>query len=279
MGLWYHESYKDQIQFGLKIKQTLFVGQSDFQKVAIVDTEAFGRALLLDDVWMTSEWDEHYYHELLVHPAMTTAPAIEDVLIVGGGDGGSSREVLRYAEVKHLTLVEIDPMVVEACRAHLPTIGTAWDDPRLSVHFEDAIAWVERAAPASFDVILVDGADPVGPAAGLFGHPFLDACRRALRPHGVFVTQNESPVIYRDTHIQTIKTIEEVFGYSAPYYSTVPLYCGGEWSWTFGATQTRPQTLIQRRLDQIEPHTHIYNAEYHHGAFAIPNRIKRQLGR
>lgn len=279
MGLWYDEHYKDQIRIGLKVKQTLFTGQSPYQRVVVVDTEAFGRALLLDDIWMTSEWDEHYYHEMLVHPAMVTAPRIDRVLIVGGGDGGTAREVLRYPEVKEVILVEIDEMVVDACRAYLPTIGTAWEDPRLKVYYQDAVAWVQSAEASSFDVILIDGADPVGPAEGLFASTFYEACKAALKPHGVFVTQNESPVIYRDTHLQTIRRMEEVFGASHPYYSTVPLYCGGEWSWTWASPQTDPMAILPERAALVEQSTKLYNAEYHRGAFAIPNRLKRQLGR
>lgn len=279
MGLWFDEIYDDMMRFGLRVEETLYSATSPFQKIDIVKTTKHGRALLLDELWMTSEGDEFYYHEMIAHPAMTTAPQIERVLVIGGGDGGTIREVLSYPEVKECVLVEIDGLVVEACRAWLPTIGTAWEDPRLTVVIEDAIAWVQAPGRGKFDVILVDGSDPVGPAEGLFGTPFYEACRSILHPHGVLVTQSESPVIYRETHLMAVRRLEEVFGNAWPYYSVVPIYNGGEWSWTYASAQTSPFDIIASRATRAEDHTRLYNSAYHQGAFAIPNRIKKELGR
>ncbi|MEO1270619.1 MAG: polyamine aminopropyltransferase, partial [Myxococcota bacterium] len=192
MGLWYDEVFQDKFRVGLKLKQTLFTGQSDYQKVEVVDTELLGKALLIDGLWMTCEGEDAPYHELIVHPAMTTAPSIERVLIIGGGDGGTAREVLRHPEVQHVDMVEIDAMVIEACKEFLPEVGTAWDDPRLHVTVGDGIAYVKDADVAPYDVILVDGSDPVGPAKGLFDEGFYRGCSRLLKDEGVFVTQSES---------------------------------------------------------------------------------------
>ena len=113
------------------------------RKIEVIDTTGFGRVLVIDNIFMTSEYDEFLYHEMLVHPALTTAPSIERVLVIGGGDGGTVREVLRHPDVRECVMIEIDEMVVEASKQYLPGIGTAWDDPRLDVRFVDGIDYVK----------------------------------------------------------------------------------------------------------------------------------------
>lgn len=275
MGLWFDEIYEDQSRIGLKVNRTLFSGQSEYQRVDIVETAAYGRALLLDGMWMTAEGEEHTYHEMIVHPALTTAPRIERVLVIGGGDGGTVREVLRHPEVQHVDMVEIDAMVIEACQAHLPTIGTAWDDPRLVVRAEDGVAFIKNAAPASYDVILVDGADPVGPAEGLFNEAFFAACKRALTPAGVLVTQSGSPVAQRDIHVALVRTIGGVFATTRPYFQAVPLYPGALWSWTYASDAVDPAAVDAARAERVAGWAEIYNAEVHQAAFAVPNGLKK----
>ena len=202
MGPWYDEVFADRVRFGLKIRRVLYSGQSDHQKIEVLDTEQFGRVLVLDGVFMTSEADEYFYHEMMVHPAMTTAPRIRRVLVIGGGDGGTIREVLRHPEVESAVLVEIDGQVVEVCREHLASIGTAWDDPRLEVIIRDGVAFAREAVLESFDVILLDGCDPVGPSEGLFNESFYRGCARLLRPDGVFALQSETPVLLEDVFLE-----------------------------------------------------------------------------
>lgn len=274
MAIWYDEVFNDATRFGCKLTRTLFVGQSDFQKVAIVETEALGRALLLDDLWMCAEGEEKTYHELIVHPALTTAPRIDRVLIIGGGDGGTAREVLRHPEVKHVDMVEVDGLVVQASKDHLPTIGSAWDDPRLNVMIADGIDFVAKSTEL-YDVVIVDGSDPVGPAVGLFNEAFYRNCARVLQPHGVFVTQSESPNVHRDVHVEMVRTLGRVFTRVHPYYDTVSIYPGGTWSWTYASKGTSPREPIAERVARVEAVTDVYNLEMHHGIFAVPNALKR----
>lgn len=279
MTMWYEEGFEDSLRLSLKINRTLFVGQSDFQRVEIVETELMGKALAIDGLWMTSERDEKHYHELLIHPAMCTAPKVSRVLIIGGGDGGSAREVLRYAEVEHVDMVEIDGMVVEACKKYLPEIGTAWDDPRLHLYIADGIEWVNRTDLEPYDVIIVDGTDPVGPAVGLFNLEFYQACARQLAPNGVFATQSESPELYRDIHLEILGVLQQTFTHVHPYYGNVLIYPGDIWSWTFASNTVQPKELIDSRVDFISEITDIYNRDIHLGAFALPNHMRRALGR
>jgi len=277
MNEWYDEVFSDRLRFGLKVKRFLYSGRSPFQKIEVFDTYQFGRALALDSIYMTSEGEEYFYHEMLVHPALTTAPQIKRVLVIGGGDGGTVREVLRYKEVEKVVMVEIDPMVVEVCRKYLASIGTAWDDPRLELKFEDGVAFAQEANVDPFDVILLDGSDPVGPAEGLFSEAFYRACHRLLTPNGVFALQSESPVLFRDVFVSIIKTLRDIFPLVRPYFGTVPIYSAGMWSWTFASQCVDPLEIIDERVKMIESSTRYYNHAIHKAAFALPNDIKKEL--
>ena len=284
MSDWMDEVYEGTSRFGLKIKRRIVDTRSEFQQITIVETAALGRALLLDGMYMTAEKEEATYHEMLVHPALVTAPHIRRVLVVGGGDGGAVREVLRHPEVQELDLVEVDAQVVTLCREHLPRIGTAWQDPRLTVHFGDGAQWVRDCAPEYYDVILVDGSDPVGPAKALFGTAFLKGCADALTPDGVFAAQAGSPLLQRDVHLDLLRTLRRFFHQARPYYGPVSIYPGGAWSWvwaTNGATRAdRPAGAALDRLLQLErsePSCQYYNRDIHQGAFALPNHIRRAL--
>lgn len=276
MSLWYTETYDDRVRFGLKVGRTIFRERSDFQTVDIFETEMFGRALALDGVYQTSEGDEHYYHEMLTQPALVTAKTLSRVLVIGGGDGGSVREVLRHPEVEKVTMVEIDRMVVEACREHL-SICDVWDDPRLEIRYEDGVAYVNDS-DERFDVILVDGPDPVGPAAGLFENPFYQACKQKLAEGGVMAVQSESPIYMPDDFTRVVRTMREVFPYVAPYLAPVPLYASAIWSFTYASTGVQPRDIVPERLARVEAQTKYYNGDIHRAAFALPNEIKRKLG-
>ena len=262
-------------RIGVLSSRTLFDEQSPFQRVRIFETEALGRVLMLDDLWMAADHEEATYHEMISHPALTTAKRIERVLVIGGGDGGTAREVLRHPGVTRVDMVEIDGMVVEACKTHMPQVGRAWDDPRLNVIIDDGVAHVQNAAPGSYDVILVDGSDPVGPAVGLFNDAFYEACGRALTDDGVFATQAESPTLMRDVHVQMWGALEKVFSVVRPYYATISLYPGASWSWLYASKGTDPLALRAERVATAEAESTYYNAQIHRGAFAVPNHVLR----
>ena len=273
MGLWYDETYADKVRLSLKVSRTLHREQSDLQRIEIVDTEAMGRTLILDDVFMTSERDEHYYHEMLVHPALTTTPRIARVLIIGGGDGGTAREVLRHPEVERVDMVEIDGRVVEACKAHLPNFG-AWDDPRLRVEIGDGVAYARDADVDPYDVVLLDGTDPVGPGEGLFDEAFYRGVRRLLTPHGTFALQSESPFLMRDVFLDIQATLGRIFGRVHPYFGPAPIYNAGPWSWTFASQEVDPMAIDSARARRAELTAKYYNADIHRASFAVPNDLR-----
>ena len=218
--------------------------------------------------------------ELLVDPALCGAASIERVLIVGGGDGGTARECLRHAGVRQLDLVEIDGLVVEWSQQHLPSIGgAAWSDPRLQLTVGDGIAWVANAPDASYDVVIVDGSDPAGPAEGLFNRAFFEHCRRILRPGGVFVTQSESPEAFRQVHIDTVRLLRQVFGHADPLYGWVPMYPSGWWSWTFAAVDgPRYRQPDAARAAAVAEGCQIWSPRWQRGGFeAMPAFVERAL--
>jgi len=277
MGLWYDETFQDHTRLGLLSKETLFSAQSPYQKIEVIDTVGFGRVLIIDNVFMTSEYDEFLYHEMLTHPALTTAPSIERVLVIGGGDGGTVREVLRHPDVKECVMIEIDEMVVEASKQHLPGIGTAWDDPRLEVRFIDAIDYVNKSTDASYDVILLDGTDPVGPGAMLFDESFYADCKRMLSPDGVMALQSESPLLMMDMFVDIQHKLRALFCEVHPYLGPVPLYGTGTWSWTWCSNTGEPLRPIPERQAAIVEGSKAYNEDLHQAVFALPNYVRRAL--
>ncbi len=267
------------VRYGLKGK-VIVDEQSPFQRVTIIDSSRYGKGLLLDGCWMTAERLEKHYHECLVHPALCSAAETKRVLIIGGGDGGTARECLLHKGIEQLDMIEIDRRVVELSKEHLPSIGAnAWNDPRLNLKIEDGIAWASSAPNAFYDVVIVDGSDPKGPAKGLFNKAFFENCRRILRPEGVFATQSESPEAFRDIHLTIIKLMREIFDYADPLYGWVPIYPSGWWSWTF-ASLKKPRYLnpISDRAMAVAGNCQIWSPRWQQGAFAaIPAFIEREL--
>lgn len=274
MSFWFDEKFESLSRFGIRATKTLFKKQSDFQMIEIIESPKFGRVLAIDRIFMTSEFDEFLYHEMIVHPALTTASCIKRVLVIGGGDGGTVREVLTYPEVEKVVMVEIDKMVVEACREYLPTIGSAWDDPRLEVVFRDGIDFACNADVEPFDIILLDGSDPVGPAEGLFDIDFYRGCARLLKENGVFVLQSESPILQIKTFLEISAALNQIFPKVYPYFGPVPLYVSGSWSWTYATRSADPLAINEELAIRQEARCKQYNREIHRAAFALPNRFK-----
>ena len=275
---WIDEHHQG-VRYGLA-GQVLVDEQSAFQRITVIDSERYGKGLLLDGCWMTAERQERHYHESLVHPALCSAEAIDRILVIGGGDGGTARECLRHAGVRHLDMVEIDGRVVELSQKHLASLGAGcWNDPRFRLTVGDGIAWAAGCDDASYDVVIVDGSDPAGPAEGLFNRSFFEHCRRILRPGGVFATQSESPEAFRGVHIDTVRLLKDVFGHADPLYGWVPMYPSGWWSWTFAALDgPRYRRPDPQRAAAIAAGCEIWSPRWQSGAFeAMPVSIEREL--
>ena len=275
---WFDEN-QNGARYGLK-GSLIIEEESNYQKITIIETKKYGKALLLNNCWMTAEHQEKSYHECLVHPALTGAKEIRKVLIIGGGDGGSLRQCLLYKEVECIDLVEIDNRVIEICQEHLANIAEkSWEDPRVNIQIKDGIKWVSNSKDNSYDVIIIDGADPDGPAKNLFKKSFFKNCHRILRNGGVFASQTESPEAFLDVHIKTVKNLRKIFKYADPCYGSVPIYPSGWWSWTFAASdKARYLSPMKIRTSQIAQSCDVWSTRWQKGAFeAMPAFIERKL--
>ncbi|MDQ7819430.1 MAG: polyamine aminopropyltransferase [Armatimonadota bacterium] len=255
----------------VQITDVLCAVRSPYQRILIASSPLFGRMLILDDAVQTTERDEHTYHEMLAHLPLVTHPSPRRVLIIGGGDGGTLKEVLKHP-VEHVTLVEIDAVVVEMCRRHLPSIGgEAFSDPRAEVVIDDGVNYVARAG-GSFDVILVDAPDPKGPGLALFSPQFYAGCARLLTPQGILVAQSGSLLYQRPVTDMVRRHLREVFPVVGTYWVPVPSYPGVLWTFTYGSRRPDPRAVppdvIAGRLAGVS--TRLYSPAVHAAALSLP---------
>lgn len=274
----YNEYYHKKTGLTVGVNKVLFSEQTPYQKVEVFETDTWGNLMTIDGMVMLSEKDEFVYHEMLAHVGMFAHPNPDKVLIIGGGDGGTAREVLRHPYVKQVDMVEIDEAVVRASKEFLPEVG-AWEDPRLNVLFEDGIAFVKNAQ-VEYDVVIIDGSDPVGPAEGLFEKEFFEYCYSALKEDGILTGQTESPWVeeYHPSIKQVFDALSEVFAKSSMYLGFIPLYPAGMWSFAFaskGIDANSKEVLerIDAGLQEFNDDMKYYNRSVHQGSFALPNFV------
>lgn len=231
---WFTEVCEDSgSAFSLKIKQKLHEEQTAFQKIEIYETTHYGKLMVIDGFVMLTDRDNFLYHEMMSHPALYTHPKPDNVLVVGGGDCGTLKEVLKHPEVKRAQQVEIDERVTRLSEQYFPALCESNNDPRAELHFVDGIKWVKEAEAGYYDVIIVDSTDPIGPAEGLFNEAFYRDCHRALGERGILVQQSESPLY----HIKLINAMRRAMrraGFEQTHTLDFPqpVYPSGWWSAT-----------------------------------------------
>lgn len=265
----------------VRVCQSLARGRTQYQDLEVVDTGMFGRMLLLDNVMMTSERDEFFYHENLVHVAAVSHPGPRSALVIGGGDGGSSEELLKHPTMQRVVMAELDAGVVEASKRWLGKVHNgAFDDPRLDVMIGDGKAFVERTGER-FDMIVLDLTDPIGPSLQLYTREFYDSCRRALGPGGVMSLHIESPITRPQAFQRIVATLRAVFPVVRPYLVYIPIYCAW-WGMAAASESVDPcalnadeaqRRIAQRKLENLQ----YYNGAVHQAAFALPNFVRRLL--
>jgi spermidine synthase len=276
---WADEEYQGIVRTGFRLKRRLFKGKSPFQTVEVVETKGHGKLLLIDGMTMVSERDEFVYHEMIAHVPLFLHPKPKRVLVIGGGDGGSVREVLKHKSVARCVLVEIDGLVVEASKRYIPLTASKLSDKRCVVRIEDGVKFV-RETPERFDVIIVDSTEPFGPAKELFGTGFYKDVKRILTEDGIVVSQAGSPFY----EIGTIKNLDRILGKVFPvvdaYLFNNLTYPGGLWAFTYASKGLRPvKDFRPARVKAAKLPLRWYNAEVHTGAFALPNFVRKALGR
>lgn len=276
MTLWFTETENSNFALQYYINKVLAQKRTEFQELMIVETDRFGRALILDGAVQTTIKDEYVYHEMISHVPLFTHPNPEKVLVVGGGDGGTVRETLKHASVKEIHLVEIDPEVVAAAKEYLPEISCGLTDPRVSIHHTDGIKFIADHE-AEYDIIIIDSSDPVGPAAGLFRSEFYADVARALKDDGVFVAQTESPWLnFNVTMSDIFQGIKASFPITRMYLCHIPTYPCGMWSFTLGSKKHDPLQVDPAKISDLG--YRYYTPEIHHASFALPQFLKNLIG-
>jgi spermidine synthase len=284
-SVWFTDRNED-IALSIRHKgDRVFREKSPYQTVEIFDTFEYGKMLTVDNMVMCSEKDEPAYHEMIIHVPMISRPDIKDVLVIGGGDGGSVREILKHPTVESITMVEIDEVVVRASREYLPSLSSGLDDPKLNLIIGDGIDFVKQSPADAYDLIVVDSSDPVGPSEGLFSGEFYTDVYRCLRPHGLMTAQSESPRFNQRAFVDLNHCLKDIFGEDRVhcYLAFIPTYPTGMWSFSFCAKDgLHPvQDLNRDRAHQFAQ-THglqYYNADIHQAAFCLPTFIRTLLTR
>ena len=275
---WFSEPQPESgTAFSLKISEKLHQEQSQFQNIEIYQTEHFGRLMVIDGYIMLTDRDNFIYHEMMSHPVLFTHPKPQKVLIIGGGDCGTLREALKHDSVVSAQQVDIDERVTRLSEQYFPALCDANDDPRAGLFFEDGINWVREAETESYDVIIVDSTDPVGPGEVLFSTEFYQNCRRILKADGMIVQQSESPLLHLDNILMPMHDRMHAAGCKFTQTLGFPqcVYPSGWWSCTIGSNIPLDNF---READAVNKpfQTHYYNAGIHLAAMALPEFMLRK---
>ena len=279
MDKWFTEAWTDNVRFSLKVKETLCETTTRYQKLAIYESYEVGRFFALDDVIMLTEKDEFIYHEMMIHVPMSVNPRIKKVLVIGGGDGGSVRELTRYPRIEAIEMVEIDEAVVRACQKYLPFTAGKLDDGRVRLIFGDGLAYVKESRDC-YDLIVVDSTDPIGPGEGLFTKEFYQNCFRLLGDDGILVNQHESPYFANNQkQMQRAHAkLKAIFPFATVYQAFIPTYPSGHWLFGFASKLLHPLDDHQPgRLGALGITTRYYNDAIHKAAFVLPNYVQELL--
>ncbi|MBN1904243.1 MAG: polyamine aminopropyltransferase [Deltaproteobacteria bacterium] len=277
---WVIERWKD-IETHYRIESILYENSSEFQHMKVVESSLYGRMLLLDGVVQATEKDEFIYHEMMSHIPLLSHPNPEKVLVIGGGDGGILREVLRHRHVKKATIVEIDPAVINICKEFLPTISNgAFDDIRADLVVTDGARFVKET-DVKYDVIIVDSSDPIGPATVLFSKEFYGGIHDLLSPDGIMVCQTGSIHMQPDEQRASYILLKDIFQIVRPYVFAIPTYVGGFFSAMFCSDKIDPCKTSLNSLEQKSSaskiKTRYYNPGVHIGAFYVPGFLNERL--
>lgn len=279
MELWFTEKHTENVRFSIKVDRQLYAGVSDFQRIDVFDSPEFGRFLTLDGYMMLTEKDEFIYHEMIVHVPMAVRPSASRVLVIGGGDGGAVRELIHYPAIEQIDVVEIDQQVVAVCKKFLPFTACGFDDPRVSIHYEDGLKFVRRKKD-EYDLIIVDSTDPFGPGEGLFTKEFYGNCFKALTESGLMVNQHESPFYPADAEAmqRAHRKVAASFPVSLVYQAHIPTYPSGHWLFGFSSKHIHPVADFDAAgWTRLGIRTNYYTTELHVGAFALPGYVKKML--
>ncbi|OPX30962.1 MAG: spermidine synthase [Candidatus Omnitrophica bacterium 4484_171] len=278
--MWFYESLYPDIKIGVKGK-IIHRKKTPYQDMQLYSTPRFGKMLTLDGAIQTTEADEFIYHEMLTHPAMITHPNPKNILIIGGGDGGALREVLKY-KIKKVYLVEIDKDVINISKKYLDKIcQKSFHDKRLNIVIDDGAKFIKNTKER-FDIVIVDSPDPIGPAKILFSKSFYSRVNSILTSKGIMIRQSGSTTLQADELKSSYKTLKKIFPVVEVQLAAIPTYIGGFFSFIIASKGTNPKKLnvkdIKKRINKLRLRTKYYNPEVHTGSMGLPGYVRRLLG-
>ena len=274
--LWFNEQHDySGSSIGFRVTQRLHAEQTPFQHIEIWDSTDWGKLMVIDGCMMVTTRDNFFYHEMMSHPALFTHPRAKRVVVIGGGDCGTLREVLKHDEVESAVQVEIDERVTRLAEQYFPELCASNGDPRAQLLFIDGIKWMAECEPETLDIVIVDSTDPIGPAEGLFNEAFYRSCLKALRHGGILVQQSESPL----AHLPLLKDIRKAMkgaGFQALRTLTFPQPCypTGWWSATLARKGVDLSDFRERGAEMKQFATQYYNADIHRAALAMPEFLQ-----
>ncbi len=279
MELWFTEQQDEDVKFSIKVDRPILSTQSKYQRIDIFSSKEFGKVLVLDGCLMVTEKDEYIYHEMITHTALSVNPNIKKVLVIGGGDGGTVRELCHYNTIEQIDLVEIDADVVKYSKEFLKFTSCKLDDERVNIFIEDGLPFV-RKKTGEYDLIIVDSTDPFGPGESLFTKEFYGNCYNALTDDGILINQHESTFYksYRDEMERTHRKINSIFDIAKIFQAHIPTYPSGHWLFGFASKKYHPvNDFNPETFQKTGIKTKYYNEYVHIGAFCLPNNVKECL--
>ncbi len=279
MDMWFSDEHTSDVKLSFRINKQLFSAESELQKIDVLESTEFGKILVVDGDLALTERDGFIYHEMMTHVPMAVHPDARHVLVIGGGDGGIVRELVKYEDIETIDVVEADPLLIEVCRKYLPEIASSLNDPRVKIYHEDGLRFI-RTCYDAYDLIMIDSPNPFGHGEGLFTKEFYGNCYNALKSDGIMINQNESP-FYKEEAFQCQrmhKRIVETFPICKVYQAHLPAYPSGHWLFGFASKTYHPiddLDGVKWTLKGIR--THYYAPRLHAGVFALPVYVEELL--
>ncbi len=279
---WFSEALYPDIILKLKIKENLYSSNSNSQKIQFFNTHSFGKVLALDGTIQTTTADEFIYHEMMAHIPLLSHPNPKDILIIGGGDGGILREVLKHTQIKKVTLVEIEKKVIDFSKKYLNQIcRNSFQSKKLKLVIADGAKFAESKS-SLYDIAIIDSPDPVGPAKVLFENKFYRNISKILKKNGIMVRQSGSTFLQKNELKENHIRLSKIFKYTSVYTAAIPTYIGGLFSFIFSSQAINPENLaikdLQKRFAKFGPKTKYYNPQIHTACFKLPNYVKEIIG-
>lgn len=281
-NVWFTDHHTENLTLSFRVKGFLWSEKNKYQRIDVLETYEYGRILVLDGLIQLTERDEFIYHEMLVHPAMMTHPKPESVLIVGGGDGGAAREVLRHPTVRRVVQAELDERVVEVSKRFFPQLAASYSDPRHELVIADGYEFMGQTEER-FDVVIVDSTDPVGEARKLFTRDFYSRVKGVLAQGGIAVSQAETPFLYPQITKGLYDVFKSVFRHVKLYLAFTPTYQSGMWGFVMGSDSPLEvdRGLLERRYAErgLGGSLKFYNPGVHLGLAELPNFLRDLISR